>query len=420
MTGRRHIQRLRVLALFLALAALAVLILQIVGWLPSEAVLISDAFPVTTDTPSPAPRLTFVQASKPTPDIPLSTTASLALTMTLSGPITPADEWANALLDIALPLLEQALPSGGGFAWWQGSDAGGMLMFVGERLLLGSLELHVDDQQVIGVLIPNHENPNQLDLLASIEPERGVLVLSVVDDTPPYGETRWLVSNAYPGIALTALAVQAERRGVALRAAFNRNPGGEAQLALVGIAQLAPTPTFPIPSGTEHPTPTASRTPTTTFTTTPTREPDVYLGRLIAEKIDPIIDAALFFDTNAVFDFAGRHPWTGILSWTETGAEIGGRPTAVCQATELTFYTLKANDPSGEVRRFLRILYVDGATRFPDDQVYFQGQRMEEILFWLVRRAAEREGQLIVAYDDFGAKQAITIVGFRSFPTPGQ
>jgi len=68
---------------------------------------------------------------------------------------------------------------------------------------------------------------------------------------------------------------------------------------------------------------------------------------------------------------------------------------------------------TGDVTRFLRALYDGQTTRLPDEQVYFQGQRMNEILYWMARRATERGGRLIVSYDDFGAMQVITVVGFE-------
>jgi hypothetical protein len=42
---------------------------------------------------------------------------------------------------------------------------------------------------------------------------------------------------------------------------------------------------------------------------------------------------------------------------------------------------------------------------------------MEEIVYWIVIHAAERGGQMLVAYDDYGQRQAITIIGFRPFPS---
>ena len=99
-------------------------------------------------------------------------------------------------------------------------------------------------------------------------------------------------------------------------------------------------------------------------------------------------------------------------SWTDTGPTLNGQTMSVDQASELNFYALAPSDPAGTVSTFLKVVYNGSITRLPEKQIYFQGQRMEEILFWLVTHAAERDGQLRIAYDDFGAKQAITVIGF--------
>jgi hypothetical protein len=121
------------------------------------------------------------------------------------------------------------------------------------------------------------------------------------------------------------------------------------------------------------------------------------------------------FQPSALYRFTEQHPWSGLLTWTETGPQINHRDTAIHQATELTFYTLSSDDPTGKTVTLMDVYYVEGTTRFPADSIYFQGHRMDEILYWMVRRAAERGGQLYVAYDDFGIKQAITLVGFVPF-----
>jgi hypothetical protein len=232
-------------------------------------------------------------------------------------------------------------------------------------------------------------------------------------------QVTWIVGGAAPSHAIRAIAEAATAQGVTLDAAFIENPGRQGELALVGIIEPETTPT-PLVASPGGPTPTLTWTPSPTWTPlppTPTRVPDPYMGRVIAERLGPVVEAALAFDPNAVYFFAENHPWVGILAWTEHGPSIAGRAPAVAKAEELAFYTLQANESSPTVISFLYIYYADGATRFPDDLVYFPGHRMEEVLYWMVRAAADQEGQLIVAYDDFGAKQAITVVGFRPFET---
>ena len=140
------------------------------------------------------------------------------------------------------------------------------------------------------------------------------------------------------------------------------------------------------------------------------------MGWVVAQKIDPVIDSVQDLESEITLAFMEQHPWTGLLTLSEGEIEVGGHPIAASTALELDFYTLELNDQSGSVTRFLTAVYTrDGTTRLPDDLIYFQGHRMEEIVYWMVVRAVEREGQLIVAYDDFGTRQGITVIGFLPF-----
>jgi hypothetical protein len=40
---------------------------------------------------------------------------------------------------------------------------------------------------------------------------------------------------------------------------------------------------------------------------------------------------------------------------------------------------------------------------------------MDEILHWLIVIAAQKNGQMEIAYDDLGTKQSITILSFQKF-----
>jgi hypothetical protein len=279
--------------------------------------------------------------------------------------------------------------------------------------MLGGQSADIGAVTMIEVVIPDQTNPNRLEHIANIQLVDSTLSLSVTGLEAPYTTVRWLISNAQPALALEALVNQARLRDLALNAALVQYPGGQAQLALASVQSFSITPT-PQPA---TPTPVAS--PSATPTPTPTRVPEPYMGSVLATKIDPVIDAALSFSPQLTARAIGDHPAAGFLTWTETGAQINGRPTAVIRASRLNLYVLDASDPSGSsVIRFLTVVYVDNTTRFPDDRIYFQGQRMEEMLYWIVRRAAERGGQLLVIYDDFGATQTLTVVGFQPFAAP--
>jgi hypothetical protein len=94
---------------------------------------------------------------------------------------------------------------------------------------------------------------------------------------------------------------------------------------------------------------------------------------------------------------------------------VDGRPVNVDQAGELVLQILTPNDPRGPAQPFLKAEYTGVVTRFPDEQIYFSGQRMNEVLYWTVYSSARRGGLLSVSYDDFGARQLITIFGFTPF-----
>ncbi|GAB4471078.1 MAG: hypothetical protein Kow00124_07860 [Anaerolineae bacterium] len=335
---------------------------------------------------------------------------------------TPADPWANTLLDLGLPLLEAGRGMiSDGLAWWEGSDVQGTLGYSQETVWLGAEALDFDQQQTVDILVPDSVDRGRLLLVGRATLENGVLALSVTPPDPSIPASHWRVSSAAPGIALKALALQAGQRDLTLTAAYTQNPGGYAQIVLVGVHPERTAETTPDAAAMVTPvgTPSPSVTPTLPPTPTPTRIPEEYMGRVVAGKLDPVFLAIPDFDQRAVSSYLASHPWVGVLSWTENGARIGGRATAVSEASELNFYALTPDDPDGAVSRFLSITYTPDVTRFPADQIYFQGQRMEEVLYWMVLDAASRGGQLLVAYDDFGSQQAITVIGFQPVSTPG-
>jgi hypothetical protein len=407
----------------LALILVGALVAYINGWLPPLPSVfpgksLSPATPVVPETPAPeatltpSARVTTPRTSSPSPLPAFSPVGSPA------GPVTPADDWANTLLDLLLPQLKDVPLPTDGLAWWQNSNAIGEITFTDGALVLDQRKLDIARMASVGFFVPDPFNPNQLVKLGGITTNQGTLVLSVLGSSTAKTDMYWLLSSADPALALGALVTQADARDLALTVAVAPGADAELQVALLGAEtpeDRIPTPT-PLPP--DFPTLTPSRTPTPTATTTPTREPDPYLMRVMAEKIDPVIDVAERFHPSAVFRITTQHPRTGLLTWTEAGAQIGSYPTAVAHATELSFYALEPDDPDGVTTRLFTVFYAEGTTRFPEDKIYFQGQRMEEMLFWLVRRAAERGGQLYVAYDDLGTSQALIIIGFRFFTTP--
>ncbi len=414
MAGQRGFQAARGLALLLALVVLVGVVARLSGWQPLQGIL-SPGSALPTLTPSGLlPEDTGGAGGIATKGpATLPPTGSSMPHVTLIGPTTPADAWANALLDNVLALLEQPGPSPDGFAWWQSSDASGLLGLVDGSLTLEQQLLTLEGQTNIFMAIPRRANPNQLERVASVGFNQGALSLTVYSMESDAENEHWILSNARIDTPFEALVVQAAARSAVLRAAYIENPGMAAEFVLIEagtIAGATATAAGTLPAATA----TASKTPIPVRTPTPTRQPDPYLGQVVASTIDPIIDSTKDVSSSAITDFINRHPRTGLLIWTDAGPTINGQVMSVDQAKELTFYTLSPSDPTGAVSSFLKVVYTDNTTRLPEKQIYFQGHRMEEILFWLAVRAAERGGQLHIAYDDFGAKQAITVIDFTA------
>jgi hypothetical protein len=114
-----------------------------------------------------------------------------------------------------------------------------------------------------------------------------------------------------------------------------------------------------------------------------------------------------------------RYARSGILSVTETNIQVAGRAIPIGGALNLTIYGIEPTSGDGSTVRLLTAYYSDeGTTHFPQEQVYFQGHRMQEILYWMVNRAVEQGGQFIVGYDELAGNQAITLIGFKEFSEP--
>jgi hypothetical protein len=410
----RRKRPLGAISLILALITLGVLIVAYLDVpLPDAAGFLAPS------SATPTMRPTADATSSPTARTPTrrpSPSATPDLTLTPFEPATPADQWATQVLAAAIPLLQDVPPQPDGLLWWQASNAGGLLAYDEETPTLAARPLAVDGLNTISIWIPNPAAANQLIYLGAITTGDNTLTLVYASPEPPYNESRWLVSMAQPSLALRALAMQAEDQDVYLEAAYVETSSRQADLALTHFDWRTPSPTAPLPSP-GAPTPTARDTATpTVITATPTRVPEALLGRLVNDAINPVINTLQEMPPDAIQSY-NRHPWAGPLTWTETGAEIDGRPTAVGLATNLDFYTLSVESPSSPTSQFMSLIYDGRETRLPDEQVRFQGQRMDEVLFWMVRHAAGRGGQLIVAYDDFGARQVITVIDFRLFET---
>jgi len=404
----RHLRQIRAAALVIGIAALVVIGLRLADMieLPFQVEPSPTAEPASA-TPSREP------ASVPITRTPPASEVTLGVTLTPQGPGTPADAWAAAVLDRALPVLMENQPSGDGLAWWQNPDLQGTLAFTGNTVLVG--DAIADARNLLGLTvdIPEMGAPNRLVNVGRIDWQGGALHLTIAADQPEENESQWLLSGVDFPVAIMALVVEADERDIHLRAAYSEQPGREAQIVLVGVEPMTTTstPTMTVTAFDEMPRP--SLTPTFTRTPTPTREPEAYMGRVLDTLLDPLLETMLNMTNNDVSTLMILHPWAGVLTWTESGPFIAGRSIPLVAANTLYLY---AADPDlTNTERWL-IATTDGnTTHLLEEQTIFQGNRLDEILYWLVRRAGESNGQLVVTFDDFGTRQAITIVGFKPF-----
>ena len=270
---------------------------------------------------------------------------------------------------------------------------------------------NISNLESIEFFIPSPGSSNQILKIGSIVNQSGTVTLNLISNLPDYTDRQWILSFQSNTIPLTALILEAEKTNLLLRVAYVEASSQLGQVAIVGYRNATDNNNPP----EDEAVLTTNSSPTMTIEPTPTRELDVFMGRLMAEEVDIVINASSEFTSNAIYEIAFGHPNSGPLTWTEFGAELNGEVMSVDDATELTFYSLIAGDIEGRTLRLFDTIFTGDVTRLPDEAVYFQGHRMGEMLYWMVRHASDQGGQLIVLYDDFGNKQAITFIGFEFF-----
>jgi hypothetical protein len=293
--------------------------------------------------------------------------------------------------------------------WWQASEAGGVLEVLGDSIIIGEIPLSIHQRQVIDILVPSPGDWNSLRTQASISWEGDALLLTVNSNDTISSDSRWLISQGTPALAIETLVRQARLEGQDVIASYRDLPGNEAQLVVV-LAPAGEPLLLSTPTQVETPTtmPTPDQTPTATSL------PDEYLGSVIAGIIDPAIDAAPLFHPTAQARFSNSTPWTGELIWQESGAFVEEYGIPSESLTELSLYALKADDPGGSVVGLLDIVVDENGLHLPDEQLVFYNHSINEIYYWLVQHAEARSGRLVVAIEGYGTTQAVTIIGFES------
>jgi hypothetical protein len=240
--------------------------------------------------------------------------------------------------------------------------------------------------------------------------EEGALTLIAYDQNSPDNQRDWIIGKNDLAIPFHALAVQAAARNTIVRLALDTDDGIRTEIVIAGI-----DPYLVVES---PPSADPQSTPILQQSSTPTRIPEVAMGRMVADYLDPVLDGLPGIQDESVENYVRTHPFSGLLTWTENGPEIDGYGLSVELAELITLNSLVPGSTTGEQYTFLTAQYNGSVTRILEVQIYYQEQRMEELVYWAIVRAAEHGGQLRVSYDDFGSRQAITIIGFQMFQEP--
>jgi len=409
---KRRFEWLKVLSLILASATLVVLILGFNGVIPTIFSMPTESTeqPAITETrlivsPSGLTRL----GESPPPGTPIPSTATIEVPPVDAAFIDEqAQEWASLLMDRAQERIDQS-PS---MSWWPQSSASTLLDVNNYVVTLAGIPVGNMTQQDVSFLAYDADSNSGSAALGKAQISNAALVLSVYQPDTETVERDWRLGGQKISPALEALAFEAQSRGLLLRVGTYQPDPSMMQIALLDVRPLsieiaeettqAPTSDSP-----------AAATPTgVSVQPSPTREPDVFVERAVNEKMDTILAELGDYNPAIVAAFAESHPQTGLLTWTETGAAVDGEHVRVRQATSLTFYNLSED---GSTNRVFEVVYENTVTRLPDDEVFFPEHRMEEMLFWMIKKASAEGGQLIVAYDNLGEQQAITFIGFQAF-----
>ncbi|MBN1123145.1 MAG: hypothetical protein JXJ17_18880 [Anaerolineae bacterium] len=403
MIRQQFLERVKVVILIIALLALGAMIAQLV----SGVLAVDKLQPAATLEQTTTPSIPDLSGTVIRDD--LESTAAMG-TSDPPEPVGLADEWANRLLEQIRLLGEDSPPNLYDLGWWQASDINGILTVLGDDIIIGETPISVHQQQVIDILVPSAGDWNSLKTQASISWEGDALLLTVNSNGAASSDSRWLISRGTPALAIETLVRQVGLDGQIVIASYRDLPGNEDQLVVVLGPEDEPL-LLSTPTPSESPTvpPMLNQTPTATSL------PDEYLGSVIAGLIDPVIDAAPLFHPAAQARFSNSTPWTGELTWQESGAYVAEYAIPSVNLTELSLYTLKSDDSGGAVVGLLDVVADENGLRLPNEQLVFYGHSINETYYWLVQHAEIRGGRLVIAIESYGTTQAITIIGFEPF-----
>ncbi len=183
--------------------------------------------------------------------------------------------------------------------------------------------------------------------------------------------------------------------------------------------QLTGTPTQVARTETIQPTPPLTPSALPTPTITPTRPPDIFVERFTRSQIEGLPEIIKAYDQDMLNTFREGQSPDVVLSWSEAGLLLGQQVIAVNQYERLTLYTL--GDDAQERQALLEVVFEENTntTRAPTDDVFFPEQRMQEMLYWLVRYGAEEGGRFTALVETFALpdedRLSITITGFEPY-----
>lgn len=386
---------IRIFALLLALTVLILVALKLTSK-PREILSIPSSTPEFISSPSSTlsneeifPQITITVKIPPEPEEQLAA----------------QKEWSSTLLTILQERQEIPNPLLAATNWYGQTSIVGILAVDEEDVIAIDNAIPAFNFEKLDIYLPDSHIPEELLLIGQIEQDADAIWLAIFNGNTPGRKKEWRLHGLAIQDAVKILVEEAALSHQNLIVGFSQEQN-TASLILLNSVDSA--------SLYQH-TPTPTSTPILLPTATATRIPSPELQAIIETWLKPIIDISGNFHPSAIAKYIQTHAWTGPLTWSLEGAEIGGREVNVMDADELDFYYLRPDDPNGTTIHFLTILHEGGTITLPEPGAHFFSHRTEEALYWMVVYASSRGGQLVAAYDCSGTKQTLTIIDFEPY-----